>query len=1788
MANLTENTQYGTQGTQPAIANLSNIMKGLQTKSQDTSSKNVQSAITSHFNPTVAASIFSPGVKSTTTPSTPTGTFPVNTPIGQQLEGAKTEPIPGYEQFVAPDSNNNWVSPSESATLRNWPTALGGGQYVADETQPGKLIKSSRTLWDDTLNPGGRSAALGQLSSKLYQVDHIVPLWIGGADTVANSEILDLPTHDRKTAVQSVPLTLLANGKIDLNQAKLMALTWKDKDSSGLPTPDNSGYVSLDVALKYQKKWENDITNPSMWKYFGSSFKEEMGKFGEGWLPDPIREFAKGLVGGGTAGIVPGTGVSPDSGTSGTVGNVAGNIVGTITGLGLLTKGLVKLVGGAKAVLGIKNAVTIADDAVKSAGLITDVGNVSKAAGKARLETLSKMAKSAGLLSLWGQIGVTGKEVTGQQDADFKNHVTQFMTDVAYGTLLGSAGQTMKGYATVGLGATSLSLMEGEDIVSSLQNGALMTGLHGMGYKKGLKDPKTTIGNEEAYKMATTTFNQYVGSDLPTIKRGQPVPTVLTFDTPKIEQLRADYKAKYPNDTRFDGVTDSKGAVQILARNAKRGFLDVVKKSNGTISQDQISKEMTRITTAENQLSNQTLDPIARQDKEWKDLLSMGEKLRPQTKTSQFPQAKNHNEILNTIPDVPTEVSVKTDGVVYPTGKSGITGYGGNLDAEAKFNVDDFAKNPSNYDGKIYIPKTDQETASIMRLLQQEQIASGQSIGDPEKTLRAFVKTIDGEFKPIGYVPQEKSFDIKKDNLNKTYKIITTRLQEIRKSAKTPEAMMNYYNADKAGIKIDLPTAQDLFARRAEKIPDEELYAILKPANAYAKLDSTLNNESLSDNMDKLGLNYLVVDPYKAWEIDGQRPRWNPENPYASIEITDQNWLQSIEMNKTGKLTPVEDAIKKVTEQLKATELAKSMKVAQKSAQQILPLPAEAIKAPIETPKAPVQAPTAPIETPLVPESVVTPKTVEVTPKIASTPIEVTKPIVPTEKYKTVQSIISKDPVYTATTEFFNDMVARIDSIKLKAYVSPEDFKKNMMNIIQGFKRKNPGLSERDFKNAMSDAKGRAEAYMQDEIDTTYKGTKYFGSDESYKPKLAGPEKNVLERRLDELNKIEKGRGNVDDPGLVLRPAEKVEMADLKEKIKQYADLQKESDVIEKKASSENRALTEEEKKTLRGLEQKRFTVSEKYQRDPNLVLANKFGLKLTAPNDAGLQYLETDKQGNPIFSDEYLKLHDVRGETPLQHWGSFLEGDWKVVRSNLTKNIQDWSKSIDSMKSSTKSYPKAWAETLDAVFTEKFGPKWKTSWKLNSALKDFYKMSMSSRPEAFASRNPEGHGISETNRGIAARTLGKNPNEIKSRVAKANALTKAISGQAESARIKDFGSSSKSPLFQGDTQVYDRVKDANQVSNVVEDLTPFDIMMNGLITNPEARGRLLTEYNTLRKEMGSGYSVPTTTDPVTGVTTLGTAETMEKVFKQIKALSINLPEEIKNWKLGQKIEIKNTEPTAEQAIKDAYNIAMSIIRKKKAPGYVEFGKIKDAVLNKLGETKKTDGKGGPYDGKGGIFGDAWNKVKSTLSNTTYYNADDPYNTTSFSKPGQPKTPAPAGTTYNVRGVKVNDNDLNEASNILYGEISNRDPKKQTSEVHNAINTAINRAQNDPNKYNGSVLSVLKEPAQYQSYAPEGVHKNGKVVESQYQKLMKGAINDEGKQKLETIKLALNELKSGNFEDTTGGKTFYVHANDGTMWLGETQKEAKDLANAHEKAIKTKPTNWKTVAGFPKGATRGY
>ena len=1537
MANITENTIYGSPGTQPSIANLSSLVKNLQQKTQQTSADTLKAGIVDHFYPNVAASMFS-ATKPVETPGI--GTFPVGESIAPQQEGTKFEPIPGYEKFVNPDERNLWSLPSDKATLRNWPGALGGGQYVTDPTQRGALIKSERVLWDDELNPGARKAALGGLSSKLYQVDHIVPLWLGGSDTLANSQILDVPTHAKKTAVQSVPLTLLVNKKIDLNQAKLMALTWKDKDSSGLPSPDNSGYIPVDVAEKYAKKWQDDMTRSRTGEFFGESFKESMRDFGKGWLPKPISAFAKGLVSGGTAGIVPYTPSEEDTGLE-TVTSTAGNILGTITGLGLLSKGVGAALRGVRAVRGTGKAISLADEAMRTAGLASDIGSISSVPMRVRAETLKRMAQSAGLLSLWGQIGTTGREITGQQDTELKNHMTQFFTDVAFGGLLGASGQTVKGYATVGLGTTALSLMEGEEIVPALQNAALMTALHGMGYKKGLINPRTVLGNEEAFKMSANTFNQYLGDVVPRVKKGQGVPEILKLNIPKIDGMRAEYQQKYPNDQRFKGlgtITNETEAINFLEQASRRQLGNLIARSDGTIPQEEIKKEMTRIVVAKNQLYNQTLPPEARVQKEWQDLMSMGEKLRPQLKSEQLRPAINATKALEQVPvEFPQQTFSNPNGLKFPTGNVPTTGYGGNIDVTSKKTIDDYYNRTSDFSNKLYIVK-DPETASVMRLIETEQIMNGQkpSVGNPDHALRVFIKEVktDGvELRPVGYMPREESFNIKTDPLNKTYFEIRDRVRHTIETAKSAEQLRINLEQDKAIISINEKEASNLFGKKG-KISDKELDTLLstKAKNAYEKYDSALNNSSIAVAMETNGLNVLVADTTKVFPIGGGPPRYNPNNPYISLNLNEQDWLRSIAL-KNGEIQKTRESIQSIEKGIKDIKSQQKTEKVTKTTKDILKSDAVLNK------------PVAPSETPSAVPKTKSKKSEE---KPGYVSLEELKarfdPETGTIKPKPIRYEKITPQKSDLVDDLYKDMAARIEEVH-PDISSPQNHERSLMNVVRNFKRTNPGLPQNEFKKTMDMAKSRAGAYVRNLIDDAYKGTKVFGTDIDYTRQPGGENKGALISRYQELIKRGKqlafrvpGEASVSDKEAIanLRSFEKTEIEDLKVKIKKTVELGSKINDIKAKAQDEKRAMTKAESKKIIELKKDRFTLAQDYMggKYDSLVIANKYGLELTPPNDSGIRYLKLDKAGHPSFTPEFIKNNKLtEKDTPESIWGSFIKDDLGIYKDNLSKYSQEWAKGVDEMKVAKDPYAQGFAHALDAALKEKFGLRWRTSWKLNPALNP--NKSIGGTKQWFNLANEEGYARSQPFRRTAAITAGRTPQESFEAAGKSDLITKVISEQARDKRLEALGRGqdiSKS-LPQGM-----RAKDESQIQNVSEDLTPFDMMMNGLL-NAEVRVNLVGRYNNLRKEMGAGSAKYNEK----------VYDQMKLLFEQIKKLSVNTPEEVKKWDLGKKITLKNEgNPTMEEGVKDGLRLAFNIFSNKPSPGYVKFEGIRDAVLKSL------------------------------------------------------------------------------------------------------------------------------------------------------------------------------------------------------------------------------------------------
>lgn len=300
-------------------------------------------------------------------------TFPAEKAIIPS-SGKINEPVPtGYSSFLAgqktPGGQDMWVTPSEKTYIRNYPEALGGGQYAVDPTQSGAIVKSSRGY-----DPKETILLRGGLSPYDAQIDHIIPLNMGGVDTLSNKQILSTAEHEQKTKAQAVALTLLAQGKINTEEAKFMTLNWKTYDVEDLPMPDAFGYITnmspekaalltnagtqqakneyykalgLDnAAIKAKEQWDFDVQHPkgtyghslgdsikAVWKEIPNSMNTVLGHSIGG-------EFAKGLVEGGSAGLIHAAPEEEKKNFGQIAARIAGNAIGTFVPIGLFARGV--------------------------------------------------------------------------------------------------------------------------------------------------------------------------------------------------------------------------------------------------------------------------------------------------------------------------------------------------------------------------------------------------------------------------------------------------------------------------------------------------------------------------------------------------------------------------------------------------------------------------------------------------------------------------------------------------------------------------------------------------------------------------------------------------------------------------------------------------------------------------------------------------------------------------------------------------------------------------------------------------------------------------------------------------------------------------------------------------------------------------------------------------------------------------------------------------------------------------------------------------------------------------------------------------------------------------------------------------------------------------------------------------------------------------------------------------------------------------------------------------------
>lgn len=174
----------------------------------------------------------------------------------------------------------------------------------------------------------------------------------------------------------------------------------------------------------------------------------------------------------------------------------------------------------------------------------------------------------------------------------------------------------------------------------------------------------------------------------------------------------------------------------------------------------------------------------------------------------------------------------------------------------------------------------------------------------------------------------------------------------------------------------------------------------------------------------------------------------------------------------------------------------------------------------------------------------------------------------------------------------------------------------------------------------------------------------------------------------------------------------------------------------------------------------------------------------------------------------------------------------------------------------------------------------------------------------------------------------------------------------------------------------------------------------------------------------------------------------------------------------------------------------------------------------------------------------------------------NPRNLTSLFVPQTAGDPKPSvftavqPQTYMVRGHQVTDKDLQTLRNVLFAEVSNRNPQKQALEANTILNTALNRmdqykAQGQPK----TLSDVVTAPNQYQGY-------NSK----EYQRLLSGKITPVDHPKLNAIDTVLGQAKSGKLQDNTAGMVYYKHDSNGGIHL-------------HDGSLFSQPRNVQNLTG---------
>ena len=1766
--------------------------------------------------------------------------------------GSPRTPIPlpsDYGSFASPmtinsnGQNISWGTPV-NPVIRN----LSGdtpGQYVQDLANPDMLVKTQRGS-NPTADFAMRAGRLGSM----YQVDHIIPLALGGADTLANRQLLTYEQNDKKTKAQAIPYTLYAYGKISLNEARVMAMQWKDRDLSDVPQPNEVGLVPLELATKTAERWTKP--KPVTIKDVIANLPEANKNLGKGWLPDPIREFVKGVASGVTMNFIPYE-QGEDQGVGSKIAGIGGMIVGTLAPWSLAAKVLAApfaAVRGVSALLGARRGVAVAEAAANGFGTAEKIasgiktlnrtpGYVGKFLSDPAL--IKQAGHFAGTSAVFGQAQqfVANKfnpyTISGEAPETEQNSmIGNIFRDMAIGAVTGVASPTLKGTAYSVATPMALAFWTNpDDPVEALTQGVMFGVMHSTATfrRPGYNDVKmfggtpyenpVTLAYNHVLDHASYKSLSYYNPQMKEVPMNQAVPKMKPAEievaknnainnvwqrfffqkdaTPQVEKTtlnrfkefsrgidtkldtlpevsKLSFRDKFSYSARRAKTAESRAQDQALQEEFGPGFKNKAPEKMPTVPDegmdlDTALSEIKRITISARQLYKGTLSGEMRNKADLDDLLSFGKMVKDRSKTnlqnrfeSQIRFAGSDEPVINSpVARQAVETLMQADPQFmtrstnyssaepsgkFPVGDIALTGAAVNQTnmAKAKYYFEQKALGNAS-PNVILVRRPDLAPLFSMnnKLLTPEQIKAGDYAIDanPQNTIQAF-----------GIVKNPQ----------------TGKIELVELGMVASDHRLNLATGKNHTAFNQHPGVKEWLATGGEKG--------MKP------LTPENHKDTVASVMEKNGLDTLVtnISPNATLETISSK------NPYIPLKVNEENWLRSLELAKHHQaqpaVNPISVDIAKVNSALGSKDMVDKIQAMKNNPNRVKPaseyIPKQVTPVNPQTDRA------------FVPQ-----ETTRTMTQTLERSLDVASPAQVKEAFQKNFKIILTEP---QAAEIFN--------------------KRNDLSMKEGvdllINAANSGNASVQTKVSMEFVKtylesGALQASPSGQATLALpllgKNAKALGVEEHMLPPQVVAQNST---RIAEPTAVSPTREPVTPEPVIQKPdipssvtpseptgiLDRIITAAQRELPKTRPQTQPvrqqipdmDAGSIAKNYLPEGIAAIESAKPPGRG-----YTAG-----DDAMVKAatKKFGEThdMTIRNIEDRIQADLQSRGMPQGLIQEVK-NQVRSS--LENHSTFILGtsDMPVGNAPIEKPkfvAREFYETIDSGLAN-KDNPAShyFAKAFDKGLKDMLGPGYRKIPTLPKTLADYF------RNVFFSEVNSAGRPIEQHKDVIEARARGDYGAERAAYSARTKQLQDNPTGEKGSLSEAELSRLGVEPT-EGEGFLGMQVRPWFQEESMIKDLTRGEDLMAALFAEGSISG---TKSVRAVKKLFMGYGKQGTDGLREFILQRHPSAKRSVALDGLEkeAVSFDASHTIK--KTTEKAQLKEAEEQLPLLKKELTNLEKAIadplersswqsdeILAENLKSITDKMKRFSKIMEELQPSVK-DGGGGPgyHDGKGGL-GSFFGGITSGIKKAAQGVGDFLTNTVRYEAPKDPVIPpTPQIPSYDVRGVKVTDDDLSEISAILASEISNRTPDKQRFEVRHIVNTGINRALDNPSYYGDTLTKVFQKPYQYQGYAPQGMTvKGGKTIESQYQKIKAGNIDEPTRIKLEIIKEALEELKSGKFEDTTGGSMFYVHASDGTMWLGSTIKEAKDRANQHERQIGGQRTQWGTAIGLPAELTK--